>query len=595
MKMKNLTLLLVSFFYLSQINAQYNLVLNNKDTNPILFSIDIKKTKGAEQIIISRGDRLEEKHSSGLLYGDYSRTFFETAVQTTIINFSDFTSVEVSYLEAKRAIEVVYEKVLLTRLPLNTLNEERGAGIIKILNREIKLANGRPKYNKSKKNKDTTSRKNTLPIEVLQELETLRKFKEWHHEEYEQEHPMNRESSPRSEFNANSVNEKWEIDSSLRLVIEQVSFEISDNFITRITIDGIVTDGITSEEVSIDNTIWSLALKKFDHQTNSVSFKDSMYSFSYGAVFLYKATATGSKGYHIQDAEFTLKPFQEKTLLKRGLDQYLGINIFSDYFGLYAPNPNSPLSMSFSANIPLNLYQKRNQRFFQQANVTINTAILNNFGGIGGFGNIIKHEPIIDTSNKSPIVDTFMLDHFDLIRFKNFSVSGYFTTIGLEAKKLNTTFHIGLGAELYVSRFKYTEATDSIDISNEYSIVSAAPFINFIAEYRPDQFFGINMEARVKYLTMLTSSNAIPQLLESAGLYEKNVLNKKGYNEMTFINRLVFTAEMDLFAHINNKGKSGIFARVGGELSINNANIFPMIVLGYSTNLDSYINSIREE
>lgn len=595
MNTKNLILSFISLFCLTQIQAQYNLVLENINKQAILFSIEVKKTAGAEQIIISRGDELRGKGSlsSSLLHGDYSRKVFEAAVQITIQGFNDFTVDEVSSPAAKEAIKEVYEEVLLTRLPLKALNEERGAGIIQVLNREIELFK-MIQTDTSKKNK---SCKKAITIRELDELKRLKESTKKIEEKKKNvgEVPINKEASPRGEFNIDSEKETWEIDSTVRLIIKQVSFKISDNFINRITIDGVVTNGISEKEVSIDNMFWSLALKKFDHQTNSVVFNGTRYHFSYGDILLYKATGGGSKSYHVQDAEFALQPFQEKMLLKRGLDQYLGINIFNDYFGLYASNPNSPLSMSFSANIPFNLSQLQRGRHFQKAKITINTAILNNFGGIGGFGKIVKHQPSIDTNSQLPIVDTFMLDHFDLIRFRNFSASGYFTTIGLEAKKLNLTFHIGLGAELYVSRFQYTEVTDSIDIANTYSIVSGAPFVNFVAEYRPDQFFGIDMEARMKYLTMLTSSNAIPQLLESAGLYENGVLNKGAYNEMNFGNRLIFSVEVDLFAHINKKGKSGVFAKVGGELGFNNANIFPMIVLGYSTNLDAYINSVREE
>ena len=92
---------------------------------------------------------------------------------------------------------------------------------------------------------------------------------------------------------------------------------------------------------------------------------------------------------------------------------------------------------------------------------------------------------------------------------------------------------------------------------------------------------------------MFNTNNKNPRVYESAGLYSKDNNQSANYHTMKVKNRFIYSAELNLYAHLSKStGKSGIFGRFAIDFDITK-NVFPRILVGYSTNLDSYIGGLR--
>ena len=150
--------------------------------------------------------------------------------------------------------------------------------------------------------------------------------------------------------------DKFKVIDSQLLIIRDVSFRISDNYIYDISIIGY----IEGQEITISNKNWSLSLKNHFQQSVSFWFKNKNLKFCFSDVFRYQHDpSTGAYSYYVQDAEFNLKPGEEKVLYKRSLNDYLSINIANDFLGINTGNSNNLITTDFNAILPLNVNQRR--------------------------------------------------------------------------------------------------------------------------------------------------------------------------------------------------------------------------------------------
>lgn len=373
------------------------------------------------------------------------------------------------------------------------------------------------------------------------------------------------------------------------LKIERVAFTISDNYINKVTIVGqvIIADG--NEKVVITNKSWSLSIRSFAGQSITI-FKDGdkKYNLCYCDLFRYEPhPVSGAFNFYVQDEEFSLLPGESKVLTKRNLDDYIGINITSDFLGLNSNNANNLLITEFNVVLPLAMSQYKRMRYTPYAAVRLSFAAVD---GINGKNDIL---PVNYTQNR----DTLFVDYFDLLRFQNIKTDLHLGFVGLELKNINSIFHLGGGSEFYrtglQSKVINSDPGGEDEITN-FSAFSMVPYLRLTGQYRPDINFGVDLKVDVKNFMTMRFANDAPQILPSNGIYDD--YDKLQFNSISnWRQRMVYSVELDLFAHIG--GKAGLFSRVGFDVTSPQPgrNIFPRILVGYSTNLDAYINKVQKK
>jgi ribosomal protein S18 len=535
--------------------AQYNLVIQSTKKTNIFLSLNIieenkaikLKLYGVIQTSESDSTKSELKLDSAKfqeskipLY-DYENYFtFKNFISNDIINFKEL-NVDSEYLkttEYEEQIKNIHSKFLEDKLPLQLFADEKIAGYIEI-NKEAQL----------KKVEDTNSKYNF---------------------------------------------DKYEVTNAI-LKINNVSFTISDNYISKIVINGTVT--IDSKEISVQiiNNRWSLSLKKFYNQSVSFSINDTWFSVQYKDIFTFKPDeATGNYNYYVKDDIFILEPGKKHYLITRGLNEYFNVQVFSNF--ITEDNEIDPnfVNTNFNAYLPLNVNQRKLTYWF--SNLSLNLKLLN----LTSNKESNYQELFIDSISHTD-TSFYYLDIFDLVRYQNHHFSSNLSIVAWEIKGLNTFIHLGSGFDVYKSGFKLTKIDSGLDTVNLYDLFSIAPFFKLTARYKPDLFFGADFSLKIKQQYLNNSSNNIPRIIESSGIYHSTYyINNKKFNEISkniSKQRLIYSLEFNLYTHINKAGKNGIFFTFLYDWYTpysSNKSSFCRFYIGYSTNLASYIGSIQK-
>lgn len=405
------------------------------------------------------------------------------------------------------------------------------------------------------------------------------------------------------------------------LIIDSVAFTISDNFIRNIVIMGTVIDEtgtIYLLREPIYNSSYSLPLYSGEKENLSyIKIQEKLGSspnrqeaqqqtiindsllFFYNDVFDFLPSRTGSYSFGVRDEEFILKPNESKELKKRGVYDYLSILIFSDLIGLGDNQSNDLLQSELTVRLPIRNWSKYSThlRWLAYADASIKMSLYNGSQVESELLNI--NSILIDSANISTVPDAFnigdtifSIDHFDLLRNNNVALDIRFALVSWERKRTNLHVQGIMGMNTYRSGFTHRIIKTGEDEVANYQQWAIAPYVALNLQYKPDLNFGAEFFTGIHRLTKRNGSNNTPLIYESNGIYRDN--GEIAFLKMTEWDRWIASFNLNLYAHLNDKSKGGLFARISGHYSGANNNFFPQILVGYSTNLDNYIGRLRK-
>lgn len=531
------TLVCVTLCILSAqiIFGQGNLILKD-GSNDVFFNIKIIQENNQEKIEITNASDGESDTSKVALFDDYEFTTFvdlSKIVLSNKWNTIDLTTVENKDRLNQQLFNVYFNWQSTKKTgTIQVLNDEEVAGVIRLSEIPILLGNENLDCNKISQQGNT---------------EGIRSDGE-------------------------------------KMIIENISFTISDNYITKIIILG----KVNGKTVKITNKNWSLSLKKRKGQRNSFQVGDSVYYFCYSQIFDYfPYEKTGAYNFYVKDAEFNLKLGEEKLLFKRSIDEYLGINIASDFLGLNTGNASNLLTTDFNAVLPLNINQFKRIRWLNYASLELGFTVLNGSNGVNNLRDVY-----VVKDSTSEMFNELYVDVFDLVRFQNINLDFHVSLLGYELKALNSIYHIGVGMEFYRSGMRHIIELPGRDSTINFNVFSSSPYLKLLMQYRPDLRIGVDFEYKIRRLTLLNLTNDNPFLHLSDGIDKRE---ENTFRELEKNRKFINTFEINLYGKVGNR--AGVFARVGID-AIGfkfDKNIFPRITVGYSTNLNAYVNSVNKD
>lgn len=366
---------------------------------------------------------------------------------------------------------------------------------------------------------------------------------------------------------------------------ENVKFIVTDtttyirffnNKVKDVLIKGHLDDNPT-KKFRVMNVSHSITLRSFNNSKHFVPISPddndaNGYYININDLFDYD-NADKSWNYSVRNKEYAIEPEKAKKIEQKKLMDYFTGVIFSDALGLNSDKPNSLLQAEARIKVPLWIYNFGKSSFFHSLNADVNVSIYN---GLDEKSRLITPE----NNNTLETISSLTVNNFDYIKYNNFNAGFSINYYNLELKGLSTEWSLAYGIRYYRAGLRYTFEKDGEDISKDYQLNALSHEFSTNIEIRPQLNFGADINLAFNWLNPRGNSDNIPI-----------VLNKDNDNDDKSILRL----QLNLYTKLNpDKSNDGIYARLGGFYHLGAKDFFPQVLVGYATNLSSFVNKFKK-
>ncbi|MFN3753974.1 hypothetical protein [Flavobacterium sp.] len=367
--------------------------------------------------------------------------------------------------------------------------------------------------------------------------------------------------------------------------IEDVRFVVTDtttyirffnNKVKDILIKGHLSNN-TTQKFRIMNVSNSFTLRSFNNSKHflPISPNDNDaggYYININDLFDYD-NADKSWNYSVKNKEYSVEPGKAKKLEQRSLMDFFTGVIFSDVLGLNNDKANSLVQAEARIKVPLWIYSFGKYAFIHSLNADVNVSIYN---GLDEKSRLIT--PI--NNNTSETVTSLTINNFDYIKYNNFNAGVGVSFFNLELKGLSTEWSFAYGIRYYRAGLRYTYEKDGGDILKDYQLNALTHELSTNLEIRPQLNFGADINFAFNWLNARGSTENIPI-----------IFNADNDNDDKSVLRL----QVNLYTKLNpDKSNDGIYARLGGFYHLGAKDFFPQVLVGYATNLSSFVNKFKK-
>ncbi|APQ18783.1 hypothetical protein [Maribacter hydrothermalis] len=332
------------------------------------------------------------------------------------------------------------------------------------------------------------------------------------------------------------------------------------------------------------NNLYSLPLREFNNPSQTNGFPNK-YKYHYNDVFDYVPDL--KYNYAVKSEEIQLLPEKPVKIRERKLMDYFTGIFFSDFLGLNNNNTNGLIVAEAQMRFPLHL---RNYKFFTLLdNITIH-ASANLFSGFANSNRKIELADINSTSPESFVENDpfrFKTDNFNLLLNNNIDAGIRASIATLEWKGASTFVHLRYGLRFLRTGVEYN--------LNESLTTEDGSTINTLFEKRDFQIFSVGQELETNF-EIRPQSNIGADLTIGLNWFGATGTNKNDIKFNTTNNSPNIKVMANLYALTNpNNRKSGLFFRLGGHYDLGNYDLYPQIMVGYATNLTSFVNRVQSK
>lgn len=377
------------------------------------------------------------------------------------------------------------------------------------------------------------------------------------------------------------LNEVW-----LYKEVKDVKFIVNDttnsitffnNKVKSINIVGYIKDN-PQKKFSVSNINYSLPLRSLNNSTHyiPISANDNNAKGYYICIndLLDYGKSENVLSFSIKNKDYTISPGKNIKIEQRKLMDFFTAIIFSDVLGINSENPNSLLLAEGRIKVPLWLYNFGMVSVFNFLNADFNVSFYN---GLDEKSRYIK--PVNDGA--SAAVSEYIINNFDYIKYNNFNAGMSLNFLNIEVKGLNSEWSLAGGLRYYRTGLRYTYVnTGNADVIKSSQLNSLTYEISTNFEIRPQSNFGADINVGLNWLNARGSTENIPIVF--------NPLNNN--DEKTML-RLQGNFYMKLDPFTSN---DGIYVRMGGFYHLGSKDFYPQILVGYATNLSSFVNGFKK-
>lgn len=355
-----------------------------------------------------------------------------------------------------------------------------------------------------------------------------------------------------------------------------------NNRVKKVVLVGDVVNKKTNEReefisINFNYSVPMRTLNDDTRETNGISCKLVKNGrINYSDVFMYYPYEH-THNYSVKNKEYRVNINDSVKVEERKLADYITPVIFSDFLGLNSNNSNGLVQAEAVALIPLWIKNRKYVSFFSSIRADFNASLYNGFDDDSRFINEQGFLPF--DSNKVTI------NPFDFVKFANVNTGISLNVFSLELKGLSSTLNFGYGIRYFRSGFKYTQidtSRQSPDIITRDQLNSLSNEYLINLQIRPQANFGADLNFSYNYIHPAGAKNnaIIDNFVEDHG------------------QRKFIRFSLDLYSKINpDVSQGGVYARLGGffHLADGSQEFYPQIMVGYATNLSSFVNRFTRD
>ncbi|OUR90788.1 hypothetical protein A9Q87_12610 [Flavobacteriales bacterium 34_180_T64] len=369
---------------------------------------------------------------------------------------------------------------------------------------------------------------------------------------------------------------------TVELEVDSVNVHFFNNRADNITIIGRLSTDEDDKTRVLINRMYSLPLRELNNRSQTNSFTDedgNEYNYYYDDVLDF--LPYNKYNYAVKNGEIKVVADDSVKVKERKIGDYFTGIFFSDFLGLNTNSSNSLIVAEGRIRIPFNLRNIRRNTWFD--NVTA-YASLNLFSG---FENSSRKVTLEDSSDADETSDTnaelFTTDNFNLLSNNNIDAGILITPYTFEWKGASTFIHLRYGLRFLRTGVEYNLRTQD----------SATAPVN--TELKGFQVFSIGQEAEINF-EIRPQSSVGADLSIGLNWFRANGTNKNDVDFSTTNNSPNLKVMANIYSLTNSdESNAGVYFRIGGHYNLGSYKVFPQMMVGYATNLSSFVNKVKNE
>jgi hypothetical protein len=379
------------------------------------------------------------------------------------------------------------------------------------------------------------------------------------------------------------------------------SIRFFNNRVNKIAVVGDLfkNEGLFQSDITMTNSSYSVPFKYLIKDGGKLTYSIDGYDFLIDWNDLLNILPIDTEySYAVKNKSYHLEPNKPVKVESRNLFDYFTAIIFSDFLGLNNTN-NNLLSAEARALIPLALVNKGRWNSPEYVETYVNTSIYN--GQEDAVGEVLWDGK---KSSKIPI--------FDFFKKRNIEAGVNLGLCAFEWRGISSTFTFGYGAQFYRTKLHQKRDQDdlnpAIDENIQLYAIGHGPKLKI--DIRPQTNFGGDLNigllgynfngfnknvtttsfVNVSKIDNTTTPPTTTTTKEQTSFDFKNdVLD----HDRTFFNTLYIVS--NLYTKLNAKeSNSGLYFRLGVFYDFHTYTVSPQIMVGYATNLTSFINKFNK-
>lgn len=364
------------------------------------------------------------------------------------------------------------------------------------------------------------------------------------------------------------------------LNIKKAYINFFNNKASTIVLEGYIND----DKVTVVNNNFSVPIRFFNNYGSKTPFKtdkNTCYELDYNDVFDFDSDQHFNYSIANDELHFDKDTLVQPVIQRQFFDFFTAV-LFTDVMAFDNNNSNSLVNAQAKLLLPLNqknsTFKGVNYTVFRQVLAEANIALYN--GSNDTFRTIEITKNSTENGNFS---------NFDLLTKNNINGTLHLDVLSHEAKRFFSHISLGYQGTFYRTALNITEINSGIgeeakDDASISSLISTShgPYLN--VEIRPQTNFGADVSISLNKLSY-SGANSI------GDINIKETMVDNGVEHFGFQYNVV-NIKADFYWLTNpEKGKKGgVFARLGAFYHTQNYEVYPQLMVGYATNLTSFVN-----
>jgi hypothetical protein len=366
----------------------------------------------------------------------------------------------------------------------------------------------------------------------------------------------------------------------LELEVDSLNVHFFNNRADNITIIGRLSNDDKNKTRVLINRLYSLPLRELNNRSQTNSFFDEdgkEYTYYYDDILDY--LPYNKYNYAVKNGEIKVRANDSVRVKERKIGDYFTGIFFSDFLGLNTNNSNSLIVAEGRIRIPFNLRNIRRNTWFD--NVTAYVSV-NLFSGFENSSRKVTLDDSSDADETSEAnAELFTTDNFNLLNNNNIDAGIHLTPYTFEWKGASTFVHFRYGLRFLRTGVEYNLRTQD----------SASSPVK--TELKGFQIFSIGQEAEVNF-EIRPQASVGADLSIGFNWFRANGTNKNDVDFSTTNNAPNFKVMANIYSLTNSdESNAGVYFRIGGNYNLGNYKVFPQFMVGYATNLSSFVNKVQ--